>query len=124
MSFRTKTSKQTMEIFKTFETRDHLQPFILAKLAISLSIRAGFRFDASKIPDSLGIDLNRQTITGEFDSLFKALIELNEEKHLSDEQFFPTILKSYLDNGAILLDQEYKYSNDFFIHLVELEKGI
>lgn len=124
MAFRTRTSEKTMKIFKAFEMRDHLQPFILAKLSIALSIKRGFRYEKDELEDGQGLDLNRQTITGEYDLLFKTLIEVHENRHITDEEFFPNVVKAYLDNGATLLEQEYKYSNDFYIHLVELEKGI
>lgn len=113
-----------MNIYKAFELRDHLQPFILAKISIALSIKSGFTFDSNTLADSSGLDLNRQTITGEYDLLFKALIECNEHRHISDDEFFPNVIKAYVDHGAILLEQEYKYAKDIFIHLVELEKGI
>ena len=62
--------------------------------------------------------------SGDYDLLYKALIEVNEERYISDDEFFPNMIKAYMDNGAKLLEQEYKYSNDFYIHLVELDKGI
>jgi len=124
MAFRTKTSGRTMKVFKDFEIRDHLQPYALAKISIALAIKSGFKFDEKNKTDMLGLDLNRQTITGEYDLLFKALIEMNEGKSFSDEEYFPDVLKSYLDEGAVLLEQEYKYSQEFYTHLVELEKGI
>lgn len=124
MIFRTKTSKKTADIYNDFLVRDHLQPFILAKLSISLAIRNKFHYETTKIVDSMGIDLNRQTITGDFDLLFKALIEQNEGRFIPDDEYFPNVLKAYLDHGAKLLEQEYKYANDFYIHLVELDKSI
>lgn len=124
MTFRTKTSKQTMEIFNAFAKSEHLQPFILAKLSIALSIRNGYQYNEDELKDTLGLDLNRQTITGDYDLLFKSLIEVNENRNISDDEFFPNVIKAYIDNGAKLLEQEYKYSTDFYIHLVELDKGI
>lgn len=123
MAFRLRTSSETQNIFKTFEKRDHLQPFILAKLAIALAIRSN-KMITLNCDNTNGLDLNRQTILGEYDALFKTLIEIKEKRHISDSEYFPTYVKSYLDAGAKLLEQEYKYSTDFFIHLVELDKGI
>lgn len=123
MAYRLKTSIETQNIFKTFEKRDHLQPYILAKIAIALAIRSDNPITLN-LGDANGLDLNRQTILGEYDYLFKALIEVKEKKHISDNEYFPLYVKSYLDFGAKLLEQEYKYSTDFFIHLVELNKGI
>ena len=123
MIFRTKTSKRTMEIFSYIQQREHLQPFILAKISISLAIRSKFKFNG-ELSDNAGLDLNRQTITGENDLLFKKLIEMNEGYSISEEKYFPDYVKAYMDKGAELLEQEYKYSKDIFIHLIELDKGI
>ena len=39
MVFKLKTSRETMQIFSDIGTVTHLQPFVLAKIAIALSIR-------------------------------------------------------------------------------------
>lgn len=123
MVFRTKTSKKTMEIYEYIYQREHLQPFALAKISIALAIRSGYLYNGENA-DSAGLDLNRQTITGEHDLLFKKLIELNEGKSIQEEDYFPNYVKAYMDYGATLLEQEYKYTNDIYMHLMELEKGI
>ena len=123
MVFRTKTSKKTMEIFSYIQQREHLQPFILAKISIALAIRDKFKFEG-KLEDTGGLDLNRQTITGDNDLLFKKLIEMNEGKNILEEEYFPNYVKAYMDRGAILLESEYKYSKDIYKHLVDLGKGI
>ena len=123
MEFRTKTSKRTMEIFSYIQQREYLQPFILAKISIALAIRKKYKFEGV-IADTLGLDLNRQTITGENDLLFKKLIEMNEGRNIPEEEYFPNYVKAYMDKGAEILEQEYKYSQDIYKHLVELDKGI
>lgn len=123
MVFRTKTSKRTMEIYEAIYQREYLQPFALAKISLALAIHSGYKF-TGEIADTMGLDLNRQTITGEYDLLFKKLIENNEGKSIPEEEYFPNYVKAYMDQGAILLEQEYKYSNDIYIHLLELDKGI
>ncbi len=112
-----------MEIFDFIYQREHLQPFALAKISIALAVRAGYVFDGENA-DSLGLDLNRQTITGEHDLLFKKIIEMNEGKSIPEEEYFPGYVKAYMDQGALLLEQEYKYTNDLYSHLVQLDKGI
>ncbi|NBK94356.1 DUF1832 domain-containing protein [bacterium 1XD21-13] len=124
MQFRLKTSKRTEEIFNAIYAREHLQPFALAKIAISLALKNGFYSIEGEEHDANGLELNRQTITSENDSLFKALIEVNENRHINEEEYFPGVVKKYIDYGAILLEQEYKYSHDFYAHLVNLDKGI
>lgn len=123
MVFRTKTSKKTMEIFSYIQQREYLQPFILAKISIALAIRNKYIFDG-EMADTMGLDLNRQTITGENDLLFKKLIEMNEGRNIPEEEYFPNYVKAYMDKGAEILEQEYKYSQDIYKHLVELDKGI
>lgn len=125
MVFKIKTSKRTMEAFELISGAEYFQPFILAKLALSLSIKAG----GSLLPedfetDSNGLELNRQTITGEFDALFKGLIEMRERKHLEDDEYFQKYMKAHLDRGAKMLESEYRYSTDFITSLLSKEKGL
>lgn len=124
MQFRLKTSKRTEEIFNAIFAREHLQPFALAKISIALALHTGYCSMNESVDDANGIDLNRQTITSENDALFKALIEMNEGRHIFEEEYFPDVVKKYIDYGAILLEQEYKYGHNFYSHLVNLEKGI
>ena len=123
MVFRTKTSKKTMEIYSYIQQREYLQPYILAKISIALAIKHKFKFDGV-LADTYGLDLNRQTITGNNDLLFKKLIEMNERHSIKEEEYFPDYVKAYMDKGAELLEQEYKYSKDIYKHLVDLDKGI
>ena len=124
MQFRLKTSKRTKEIYDALLIREHLQPFALAKISIALALNEGFCSINSDIADTNGIELNRQTITSENDDLFKALIEMNEQRHIYEEEYFPDVVKKYIDYGAILLEQEYRYGHDFYSHLVSLEESI
>lgn len=123
MAYRLRTSKETQEILKLFEKRDHLHPYIVAKIALALAIRSDKEI-SKNFSDTNGLELNRQTVLGEYDSLFKALIEVKEQRFITDAEYFPFVTKMYLDEGVKLLQQEYKYSNDIFVHLVELDKGI
>ena len=123
MVFRTKTSKKTMEIYSYIQQREYLQPYILAKISIALAIKNKYQFDGI-LADTSGFDLNRQTITGDNDLLFKKLIEINEGHSIKEEDYFPDYVKAYMDKGAELLEQEYKYSKDIYKHLVDLDKGI
>ena len=124
MAFKLKTSQQTEEIFNRIEASERLPWPTLMRLALSLSIRQGSLMELELYSDNLGRELNRQTITGDADSLYKCLIELQEGCHISDEEYFPTYVKAHLDRGARLLEQEKKYSRDMLIHLTELDKGL
>lgn len=124
MQFRLKTSKQTEEIYSAIYAREYLQPFVLVKISISLALHDGYKFEEEATYDTNGLDLNRQIIMGDNESLFKALIEVNEGRYIDEEEYFPNVVKQYIDYGAMLLEQEYKYGHDFYSHLVNLEKGI
>lgn len=123
MVFRTKTSKRTMEIFSAIDQTEHLAPFILAKISIALAIHSGYKWNG-ELADINGLDLNRQTITGENDLLFKKLIEMNEGRFIPEEEYFPDYVKGYMDYGAILLEQENKYGKEFYSHLINMDEGI
>lgn len=120
MVFRLRTSKKTMEIFDKINGSHHLQPFALAKIALAMAIHAQYKY-TGELANTMGIELNRQTITGEYDLLFKKLIENNEGKSLPEEEYFPNYVKAYLDYGATLLDGESRSADDLYSHLVELD---
>lgn len=125
MAFKLKTSKKSEEIFARIEASENLQFYTTVKLAIALSLRSTVALTESDFQtNTLGRELNRQTITGDADSMYKCLMELYSHKHLSDEEFFPSYVKAHIDRGAVLLEQEYRYGGDFLVHLTELEKGI
>lgn len=118
------TSKQTQLIFTNLGQTLNLPPYILSKLAIALSIRAGELKDNDCKSDNEGLELNRQTIFGDHDLLFKEIIINTEKKALTEEEYFPTIVKAHLDRGAKLLENEKRYSKDFYNHLCNLDTDI
>lgn len=126
MNFKLKTSKETMAVFEKLGSTIHLQPFALCKIAIALSLRSTSPLEKEDFStNNDGLELNRQTITGEYDDLFKALIIDYTGKALSDEQYFPKYLKAHIDRGSKLMQAEYKYSNgNFYQHLLEIDRGI
>ncbi len=126
MVFKLKTSKETMSIFDEINSSIHLQPFVLCKIALALSLRKDEALNEDDFKtNNDGLELNRQTITGEYDELFKALVMSYEGKFIPDEEYFPKYLKVHIDRGAKVLYSEFKYSNtNFYQHLLELDKGV
>lgn len=126
MVFKLKTSKETMRIFEEIGASIHLQPFALCKIALALSLKDSQRLDEDNFKtDGEGLELNRQTITGEYDELFKALIISHAGNSMTDEEYFPKYMKAHIDRGAKYLFSEFKYSNgNFYKHMIELDKGI
>ena len=112
MGFRLKTSLQTKEIFEELGSRMNLKPFALSKLAISMSLTNKEPIENFKSLDNNGLELNRQTITAQYDLLFKTLIEQHAGKHLTDDEYFPTHAKLHIDRGAIMLKNRYNYSSN------------
>lgn len=111
MIFRLKTSIKTEEIFLELEKRTYLKPHILVKHAICWSIledRPITKFDT----DSKGLDMNRQTITGEYDTFFKVLVEQVQKESLTDEEYFPYYIKAHIDRGATILQNMYNHSGN------------
>ena len=124
MAFKLRTAKNSEEIFNRIEASENMPWYTLVKLAMALSIRKGVLDENDLKTNAFGRELNRQTITGDADALYKCLIELTEGRHLSDEEFFPLYVKAHIDRGAKMLEQEQRYGSNFLLHLSDLEKGI
>ncbi len=125
MVFKIKTSKKTMQLFEEMTASTNYAPFILSKLSISLSIKSGVALeDADFKTDTYGLELNRQTITSEWDQLYKCLIEIDENRYIEDDEYFQKYIKAHLDRGAKMLHSEFKYNKDFLISLLDDKKGI
>ena len=118
------TSKSTLEIFNSLGQSLGLQPFILAKLAIALSVRKGELFPDDYLTDNDGLELSRQTIFGDHDLLFKTVIVNQQGKMTGEDDYFPMIVKAHLDRGAKLLEDEKRYSKDFYNHMCNLDSNI
>lgn len=115
------TSLKTQEIFVSLGQSLNLQPFILSKLAIALSIKKGTLAPSDFETDNNGLELSRQVIFGDHDLLFRSLIVQNEGRALREEDYFPDLVKAHLDRGAKLLEAEKRYTKDFYNHLCRLD---
>ena len=125
MIFKLKTSKQTMEIFEYIGQSTNLQPFSLSKIAIALSVASDIPLEELDFQtNNDGLELNRQTITGDHDTLFKSVITAELNEPISDEDYFPKYMKAHLDRGAKMLEGEFRYSRNFFDHLCKLDEAI
>lgn len=110
MGFRLKTSKKTKEIFEEIGNSSNLKPFALSKIAVSLSLKDKTPIDEYINDDANGLELQRSTVTGDFDAIFKALIEVDLKRNISDDEYYPHYMKLHMDRGAELLLNQYKYS--------------
>lgn len=110
MGFRLKTSKKTKEIFEEVGKSSNLKPFALSKIAVAFSLREKTNIDQYKNDDANGLELQRSTVTGEYDAIFKALIEVDLNRNITDDEYYPYYMKLHMDRGAELLLNQYKYS--------------
>ena len=125
MVFKIRTSKKTMSIFEEMAASTNYAPFILSKLSISLSIKSGAPLEESDFKtDTYGLELNRQTITAEWDDLYKCLITMAEQRHIEDDEYFQKYIKAHLDRGAKMLYSEFKYNNDFLLALISDKESL
>ena len=115
------------DIHSVLKTGDKIKAKVLSiddKGKIALSIKKGLLSDKDFQTDNDGLELNRQTIFGDHDLIFKALITNTEGKSLTEEEYFPSMVKAHLDRGAVLLENEKKYSRDFYNHLCRLDSTL
>lgn len=120
MIFRLRTSKRTQEIFEELEARTNYKPYTLVKHAIAWSIRENTSVADFK-SDSDGLDLNRQTITGDNETYFKVLMEQVEGRYLPEEEFFPGYVKAHIDRGSKLLLDMYNHAGSvdkYILHVL------
>ena len=118
MIFKLKTSQKTQQIFAEIGKSTSLKPYTLVKHAIAWSLKEQGKI-TSFSSDNEGLELNRQTITGEYDDYFKVLIGQAEGRHLSNEEYFPKYIKAHIDRGAILLESHYKHAGDLDKYVLE-----
>lgn len=119
MIFRLKTSKRTQEIFEELEKRTNYKPYTLVKHAIAWSLMEKTPVEDYE-SDSEGLDLNRQTITGDNDTYFKVLIEQVEGRYLSDEEYFPKYVKAHIDRGSLLLLDMYNHAGNMDKYILQV----
>ena len=120
MIFRLKTSKQTQEIFEELERRTNYKPYTLVKHAIAWSVAEKTSVENFE-SDSDGLDLNRQTITGDNEEYFKTMFELVEGRFLEEDEFFPKYVKAHIDRGSKLLLDMYNHAGSvdrYILHVL------
>ena len=118
MVFKLKTSAKTEKIFEELGRRTNLKPYTLVKHAIAWSVKDGTSV-VDYHSDTDGLELNRQTITGEYDIYFKVLIEQAAGRQLSEDEYFPKYLKAHIDRGALILESRYKHAGSLDRYILE-----
>lgn len=124
MNFRLRMSKASTETLRTLQSSTGLTPNVLVRLAVGLSLRNP-KHPIKQEKDNAGQEINRATLTGEYDYIYKALITQHMGREVSDEEYFPGLFQAHLERGIPMLIREYKKAGNrerFFIQLLRLEK--
>lgn len=108
MKFQLKTSKFAEEALNELFSSTKITPNVLARIAVSLSISREPSIP-EEVVDRGGREFNRDTLTGEYDYIYKALIAQHTGREISDEEYFPTLFNAHLNRGVRILVNEYKY---------------
>ena len=119
MNYKLKTSKTAMDILLEIKEKTGITPNILSRYAISIAINDR-DISISEYFDSNGIEFNRNVLLGDIDEIFKLLIIQKENRSISDEEYFPKVIKSYFEHGIRILNGYSKLTknNDNFIKAI------
>ncbi len=112
MKFQLRTSKYVEQVLMELYAATKITPNILARIAVSLSIARDPSLPKES-KDRNGKEFNRDTLTGEFDYIYKALIAQHAGREITDEEYFPTLFNAHLERGVGMLSNEYKYAKNF-----------
>lgn len=106
---RIKISNDATVRARNLQGKTGLTPNILLRIGFGLSLRNQSVIDPSKYPED-GKELNRYTVTGEFDDAFVALLKewlVHHGKPL-DNETVADYFRAHLNRGAILLAARVK----------------
>ncbi|PEJ58825.1 DNA sulfur modification protein DndE [Bacillus sp. AFS002410] len=112
MIHRLKLSNNTSEILKELQSSSQLTPNILARLAVGASLTNNSLPEIPNYRSNNGLEINRQTFTGEYDQIYKTLISQHAGRLLTDEEYFPTLFNAHLERGISMIQNEYKYAGN------------
>jgi DNA sulfur modification protein DndE len=101
-------SQQVTDRLKVLQSRTGLTPNILCRIGFSLSLKEGHAPNPEDY-DQNGKEFNRFTLTGEYDSLFVALLKqrlptwtLNPTNNLEE------LFRANINRGVLILDKKCK----------------
>jgi len=99
-----KISNDATSRLRTLQGRTGLTPNILLRIGLGLSLLDKSLIDPSKYPED-GKELNRYTITGEYDCGYVALIKewMHQNNESLDNKIVVDYFRAHLNRGAILL---------------------
>ena len=111
MNFRLKTSQQTGETLKALQNSTGLTWNILSRLAVAYSLKDPTPPPA--VPDTSGVEIHRNTMTGEHDYVYKALLRQHAGYYVPEEEYFPDLFNRHIERGIRILEGEYKLMGSY-----------
>ena len=100
MSTRLKLSKEISAYLDNLSNKLGLRRNIICRLAIGRSLVEKEGVIEFEHEDSLGYELNRTTVAGNHDALFRALITQHEGRKLNDFEYFSHYLRNHIERGV------------------------
>ena len=125
MATKVKLSHDNSTKLQFLSNRLDLRRNLVARIAICYAINEP-ELEFEEDIDSNGIEFNRITITGKYDSVLRLLLCEREGRLILDEEYFPKIFKAYLEEGIGLIYSEYMKINspgEFFQHILTGKKA-
>jgi len=109
MADRIITSEASEEILRKLSYSTGIEIGVLARIALSLSIRF-FNFEELPLNDTRGREIRRQSLFGQEEMLYKAMLCALHKKDFDDEEFFSndSVVKRHLEHGCQLLKSMYE----------------
>lgn len=120
MNFRLKTSQETGEILKALQNSTGLTWNVLSRIGVALSLNDPTL--PPEVSDTAGVEIHRNTMTGEHDYVYKALIRQHAGYHVPEEEYFPDLFNRHVERGIRLLEGEYKLFGSYEKVLTHLLK--
>ncbi|KDN57097.1 DndE family protein [Exiguobacterium sp. AB2] len=126
MNYRLKLTEQTHLYLKEISNSTHITPNILARFAIGISLKNKQAPSSIKGLTISNFEINRATLTGEHDEMFKMMILQHANKHIEEDQYFPDYFNAHITRGAEELYQIFQFSrstNQFLRELLALQEA-
>ena len=125
MSTRLKLSAGTSRQLEYLSKRLGLRRNILCRIAIGRSMVDKESVREYEQKDNLGYELNKTTVTGDHDHVFRALITQHEGKRINDFEYFSHYIRNHIERGVSYLSDEFNTVNspvEFLISLIYYDK--
>ncbi len=112
--YRLRLSEQVSHHLSLLKARTGLTPNILCRIGFCLSLNDPAIPNLDDYPDDTEKEINRHTLTGQWDSLFVALVKERcyRDGQLFDEENLANYFRAHVNRGVLLLYKRVRSLND------------